>query len=60
MGSPNMTVRSLRYFQVVVSKRLGHSNVSITSEIYAHSLPSWQRQAAEAMEGKVNSRLELV
>ena len=33
---------------IVVSKRLGHSNVSITSDIYAHSLPGWQRQAADA------------
>ena len=36
--------------------RLGHSNVSITSDIYAHSLPGWQRQAdeafAEVMEGE--------
>ena len=29
-------------------KRLGHSNVSITSDIYEHSLPGWQRQAAAA------------
>ncbi len=54
-----MTVRSLRHFHasvtiqsgqniVVVSKRLGHANVSITSDIYAHSLPGWQKQAAEA------------
>ena len=52
-------VRSLRHFHasvalqtgqniVVVSKRLGHSNVSITSDIYAHALPGWQKQAAEA------------
>ena len=58
-GEPNMTIRSLHRFHasvtlqsgqniVVVSKRLGHSNVSITSDIYAHSLPGWQRQAAEA------------
>ena len=33
---------------VVVSKRLGHATVSTTSDIYAHSLPGWQRQAAEA------------
>ena len=33
---------------VVMSKRLGHSNVSITSDIYAHSLPGWQRQVADA------------
>ena len=66
VGHPGMTVRSLRHFHasvalqtgqniVVVSKRLGHSNVSITSDIYAHSLPNWQRQAvdafAQAMEG---------
>lgn len=54
-----MTLRSLRHFYasvaltagqniVVVSKRLGHSNVSITSDIYAHSLSGWQRDAAAA------------
>ena len=59
VGHPSMTVRSLRHFYatvtlqsgqnpVVFSKRLGHSNVSITSDIYAHALPGWQRQAADA------------
>ena len=59
VGCESMTVRSLRHFHasvtiqsgqniVVVSKRLGHANVSITADIYAHSLPGWQRQAAEA------------
>ena len=59
ISKPGITVRSLRHFHasvalqtgqniVVVSKRLGHSNVSITSDIYAHSLPGWQREAAEA------------
>ena len=59
VGQPEMTVRSLRHFHasvtlqmgeniVVVSKRLGHSNVSITSDIYAHSLPGWQKGTAEA------------
>ena len=33
---------------VIVSKRLGHASVSITEDIYAHSLPGWQKQAAEA------------
>ena len=58
-GKPDLTVRSLRHFHaslmlqegqnlVVVSKRLGHSAVSMTSDIYAHSLPGWQKQAAEA------------
>ena len=47
-----MTMRSLHHFHasvviqkgqniVVVSKRLGHANVSVTSDIYAHSLPGW-------------------
>ena len=54
-----MTVHSLRHFHatvtlqsgqnpVVVSKRLGHANVSITTNVYAHVLPGWQRQAADA------------
>ena len=59
VGRPEMTVRSLRHFHaslmlqsgqniVVVSKRLGHSSVSMTLDIYAHLLPGWQKQAAEA------------
>lgn len=65
-GQPSISVRSLRPFHaslllqsgqnvVVVSKRLGHSAVSIMTDVYAHSLPGWQKQAAEAfaaaMEG---------
>ena len=41
---------------MVVSRRLGHANVSITSDIYAHAPPGWQKQAADAfaqaMKGK--------
>ena len=59
VGHLGMTVRSLRHFHasvvlqsgqniVVVSKRLGHANVSVTSDIYAHALPGWQKQAADA------------
>ena len=59
VGEPGMTVRSLRHFHasvtlqsgqnpVVVSKRLGHASVSITSDVYAHALPGWQKQAADA------------
>ena len=43
-------------------KRLGRSNVSVTSDIYAHSLPGWQKQAAEAfadaMDGGDEQRTE--
>ena len=59
LGSPRLTVHSLRHFHasvalqagqnvVVVSKRLGHANVSITSDVYAHVLPGWQKETAEA------------
>ena len=46
----------------MMRKRLGHSDVSITPEIYAHSLPGWRRQVAEAfaaaMEGGDEQRTE--
>ena len=70
VGDLNMTVRSPRHFHasvalqagqdiVVVSKCLGHSNVSITSDIYAHSLPGWQRRAADAFAAAMDeSRTE--
>ena len=32
---------------VLVSKRLGHSSVSMTLDLYAHALPGWQKQAAD-------------
>ena len=32
---------------VLVTKRLGHSTVSMTLDIYGHLLPGWQREAAE-------------
>ena len=33
---------------VIVSKRLGHSSVSMTLDIYSHLLPGWQKEAADA------------
>ena len=59
-GCPEVTLRSLRHFHasvalqshqnpVVVSKRMGHSSVSITTDIYGHALPGWQRETAEAV-----------
>jgi len=38
----------------VVSERLGHSNISITLEIYSHVLPGMQRDAANRMEELLN------
>lgn len=34
----------------VISERLGHASVVITQDIYAHVLPTMQREAAEMME----------
>ena len=46
----------------MMRKRLGHSDVSITPDIYAHSLPGWRRQVAEAfadaMDGGDEQRTE--
>jgi integrase len=39
----------------VVSEMLGHSNVSITSSIYAHVLPHMQQSAVSAMETLLGS-----
>ena len=66
-GCPGVTVRSLRHFHatvslranqnvVVVSKRLGHSKVSITLDIYAHALPGWQEEVAEAFAREMDSQ----
>ena len=58
-GDDTITFHSLRHFHatlalqqyqnvVVVSNRLGHSSVSMTLDIYGHTMPGWQRTAAEA------------
>ena len=58
VGLEGLTTRALRHFHasvalqtghnvVTVSQRLGHSRVSITSDIYAHVLLGWQREVAD-------------
>lgn len=52
------TIHTLRHFHasvmlqqqslVLVSKRLGHASPSITANVYAHILPGWQKEAANA------------
>jgi len=34
----------------VVSERLGHSNISITLDVYSHVLPDMQREAASKID----------
>ena len=64
-GCDNMSVRNLRHFHatvalqtgqnvVVISKRLGHSDVTMTYNTYAHVLPGWQKEAAEAFAQAMN------
>lgn len=58
VGAQHIKLHDLRHFHasvllqsgqnpVLVSKRLGHSTVSMTLDIYGHLLPGWQREAAE-------------
>ena len=65
-GCPGVTMRSLRHFHasvalnsgqnpVVVSKRIGHSKVSTTMNTYAHALPGWQSETAEAVARLINA-----
>jgi len=35
----------------VVQERLGHSQISMTMDLYSHALPSMQEDAAEKMNG---------
>ena len=57
-GASGLTARVLRHFHasvalqnghniVAMSQRLGHARVSVTSDIYAHVLPAWQRDVAD-------------
>ncbi|MAX18248.1 MAG: hypothetical protein CL709_00030 [Chloroflexi bacterium] len=39
---------------VLVSKRLGHSSVSMILDIYAHLMPAWQRETAEVFAKAMN------
>lgn len=60
-GLPNLRFHDLRHTAaslmlnfgvplIVVSKRLGHANPSITLNVYAHLVPSMQEKAAEIMD----------
>ena len=58
VGIPDITLHKLRHFHatialhqgnnpVVVSRRMGHSKVSTTIDLYGHVLPGWQKDVAE-------------
>ena len=63
-GAPDITWHQLRHFHasvalqrkqnvVTVSRRLGHSNPNITLGTYAHMLPGWQQEVADAVAGAI-------
>ena len=65
-GCPGVTLRSLRHFHAsmalqkgqnpkTVADRIGHSNASITLNIYGHVLPGWQQEMADAVAKAINS-----
>ena len=37
----------------VVSERLGHSNISITMDIYSHVMPGMQEAVAQALDARL-------
>ena len=60
-GLPHLTVKGLRHAHAtlllssdvhpkIVSERLGHSNISVTMDIYSHVLPGMQERAALALD----------
>ncbi|MFP6652986.1 MAG: tyrosine-type recombinase/integrase, partial [Dehalococcoidia bacterium] len=58
---PHLTLQGLRHAHAtfllqkgmhakIVSERLGHSNISVTMDIYSHVLPDMQEAAAQAID----------
>ena len=69
-GLEGANVHQLRHFHatvtlqsgqsiVTVSKRLGHASTSITADIYAHSMPGWQKEAANAFAKAMRQGVEI-
>lgn len=64
---PNVTIHSLRHTNAslmimngvnvtTVAKRLGHSNASTTTRIYAHAIQSADEQAADILQDLLNKK----
>ena len=67
-GTADMYLHDLRHFHpsvllqggmniVLISKRLGHSSVSMTLSIYGHLLPGWQKEVATAFAKAVKAAI---
>jgi integrase len=66
-GLPPLTLHGLRHSYAtaalaageplkVISERIGHANIAITSDLYQHVLPSMDRQTADAVAGLILGR----
>ncbi len=71
VGTPDITFHKLRHFHAalalnqgnnhrVVSRRLGHSKVSITMDLYGHALPGWRRDLAENVASAIDGEGPLI
>jgi len=65
-GLPHLTLHGLRHAHAtllflegvhpkVVSERLGHSNISVTLDIYSHVMPGMQEAAAQALDERLTT-----
>ena len=65
-GLPHLTLKGLRHAHAtlllaagvhpkIVSERLGHSNISVTMDIYSHVMPGMQETAAQAIDERLAS-----
>jgi integrase len=65
-GAPVIRVHDLRHTSAtlllaegvhgkIVQERLGHANIAMTLDLYSHVTADMQRQAADALEAKIES-----
>ena len=68
-GLPSVTFHGLRHTHAshllaggvhmkVASERLGHSNISITMDLYSHLLPGLQEDAADKVDNALQTALK--
>ncbi len=69
-GLPNIRFHDLRHTSAtlmlgagvhpkVVQERLGHSQISVTLDVYSHVMPGMQRDAADRMDALLNPSAEI-
>ena len=66
-GLPHLTLHGLRHAHAtmmleeginpkIVSERLGHSTIAITTDVYSHVLPGMQEAAVLALDAKLGRK----